>query len=204
MFNSSARGGAGEGTGLRLSRIGRELQNVECSSRTSCITTGTTIPTGTASAPFVFWHHDSGSTTGDRSNGSRQTAEDQGEQVSSEIARHDAENLNNTGALQSVRVGTDKTDVNADTWEAAIRHFNKVGASSCFLLEIDKRCLQPSVFRRLNLWGVHWQSSKKRSKQLGTCCENQCQPKPFVGCSGKVHGGICHVTMTYGSLNKPQ
>ena len=57
---------------------------------------------------FVFWHHGSGSTTGDRSNVSRQTAEDQGEQSSSDLARHDAEDLNNTGVLQSVRVWTEK------------------------------------------------------------------------------------------------
>ena len=41
---------------------------------------------------------------------------------------------------------TDKTDDNADTWEAAIRHFNKVSVSSYFLMEIDKGCLQSSVF----------------------------------------------------------
>ena len=39
-----------------------------------------------------------------------------------------------------------KNHDNADTWEAAIRHFNKVRVSSCFLMEIDKGCLQPSVF----------------------------------------------------------
>ena len=158
MFSSSANGGAGDGIGLLFSRIGRELHNVECSSRTSCNTTGTTIPTGTTTASFVFWHHGSGSTTGDRSNVSRQTAEDQGEQGSSDLARHDAEDLNNTGVLQSVRVWTEKTDVNADTWEAAIRHFSKVSVSSCFLMEIDQRCFLTIGFRRLNLWGVHWQS----------------------------------------------
>ena len=52
----------------------------------------------------------SGSTTGDRSNVSRQTAEGQGEEGSSGLAGHDAEDLNNTGVLQSVRVWTDKTD----------------------------------------------------------------------------------------------
>ena len=65
---------------------------------------------------------------------------------SSVFARHDAEDLNNTGVLQSIRVWTDKTDVNAGTWEAAMRHFNKVGTLSCFLMEIDKGCLQPSIF----------------------------------------------------------
>ena len=133
VFSSSAYGGAGDGTGLRLSRIGRELQNVECTSRTSRVTTGTTILTGS----FVFWHHGSGSTTSDRSNVSRPKAEGQGEQGSSDLARHDAEDLNNTGVLQRVRVWTDKTDDNADTWEAAIRHFNKVSVSSSFLMEID-------------------------------------------------------------------
>ena len=146
VFSSSAYGGAGHGSGLRFSRIGRELQNVECSSRTNCITTGTTIPTGTATSSFVFWHHGSGSTTADCSNVSRQTAQDQGDEGSSEFARHDAEGLNSTGVLQSVRVWTEKTDHNADTWEVAIRHFNKVNVSSCFLMEIDKGCLQPSVF----------------------------------------------------------
>ena len=52
VFDSSAYGGAGDGAGLRLSLIGRELQNVECSSRISRITTGTTIPTGTATSFF--------------------------------------------------------------------------------------------------------------------------------------------------------
>ena len=97
VFSSSAYGGAGDGTGLRFSRIGRELHNAECSSRTSCNTTGTTIPIGTATSSFVFWHHESGSTTGDRSNVSRQTAEDQSEQGSSDLARHNAEDLNSTG-----------------------------------------------------------------------------------------------------------
>ena len=48
--------------------------------------------------------HGSGSTTGGRSNVSRPTAEGQGEQGSSDLARHNAEDLNNTGVLQSVRV----------------------------------------------------------------------------------------------------
>ena len=146
MFSSSAHGGASDGIGLRFGGIGRELHNVECSSRISCNTTGATILTGTASASFVFWHHGSGSTTGDHSNVSRQTSEGQDVQGSSGLARHDAEDLNNTGVLQSVRVGTDKTDGNADAWEAAIRHFNNIGTSSCFLMEIDKGCLQPSIF----------------------------------------------------------
>ena len=132
MFSSSACGGAGDGTELRFSRIGRELHNAGCFSRTSCNTTGATIPVGTATASFVFWHHGSGSTTGDRSNVSRQTAEGQGEQGSSDLARHNAEDLNNTWLLQSVRVWTDRTNDNADTWEAAIRHFNKVSVSFFF------------------------------------------------------------------------
>ena len=72
--------------------------------------------------------------------------EGQCEQGSSDLARHNAEDLNNTGVLESVRVWTDKTDANANTWEAAIRHFSKVSVSSCFLMEIDKGCLQPSVY----------------------------------------------------------
>ena len=47
---------------------------------------------------------------------------DQREQGSSNLARLNAEDLNSTGVLQSVRVWTDKTDDNADTREAAIRH----------------------------------------------------------------------------------
>ena len=176
MFSSSAHGGASDGIGLRFGGIGRELYNVECSSRISCDTKGATISTGTASA-FFLWHHGSGSRTGDRSNVSRQTAEGQGEQGSSDLARHDAEDLNNT--VQSVRVWTDKTDGNADTWEAAIRHFNKVGVSSCFLMEIDKGCLQPSISDD-SIFGEYIGSLvKKRGGQLGTCCENQCQSKPL-------------------------
>ena len=121
MFSSSSHGGAGDGIGLRFGGIGGELHNVECPSRTSCNTTGATIPTGTGLASFVFWHHGSGSTTGDRSNASGQTAEDQAEQGSSDFAKHDAKDLNNTGVQQSVRVWTDKTDVNAETWETSAK-----------------------------------------------------------------------------------
>ena len=181
VFSSSAHGGSGDGIGLRVSRIGRELQNVECSSRTSCNTTGATIPIGTATASFVFWHHGSGSTTGDRSNVSRQAAEDQGDQGSSDLARHHAEDLNNTGLLQSVRVWTDKIDDNPDTWEAAIRHFNKVSVSSCFLMEPDKGCLQPSVFDDSIFGEYIGNLVQKSSKRLGTCCENRCQSKPLSG-----------------------
>ena len=73
------------------------------------------------------------------------------------------EDLNNTGVLQSVREWTDKTDDNANIWEAATRHFNKVSVSSCFLLEIDRGCLQPSVFDD-SIFG-----------------ENQCQSKSLSG-----------------------
>ena len=118
---------------------------------------------------------------GDRSNVSRQAADDQGEQGSSGLARHDAEDLNKTGVLQSVRVWTDKTDGNADDWVAAIRHFNKVGTSSCFLMEIDKGCLQPSIFDD-SIFGEYIGSLvKKRDRQLGICCENHCQSKPLSG-----------------------
>ena len=142
---------------------------------------GATIPTGTASASFVFWHHGSGSTTGDRSHVSRPTAEDQGEQGSSDLARHNAEDLNNTGVLQSVPVWTDKTDGNAETWEAAIRHFNKVGTSSRFLMEIDKECLQPSVFDD-SIFGEYCGSLVKNA--VGSwepAVKNQCQSKPLSG-----------------------
>ena len=128
MFSSSARSGASDGIGLQFGGIGRELHNVECSSRTSCNTTGTKNTYWNSHSIFRLLVHGSGSTTGDRSNVPRQTAEDQGEQGSSGLARHDAEDLNNTGVLQSVRVWTDKTDGNADAWEAAIRHFNKISA----------------------------------------------------------------------------
>ena len=180
MFSSSAHGGASDGIGLRFGGIGRGLYNVECSSRSSCDTTGATIPTGTASASFGFWHHGSGSTTGDCLNVSRQTAEDQGEQGSSGLARHDAEDLNNTGVLQSVRVWTDKINGSADTWEAAIRHFNKVGVSSCFLMEIHKGCLQPSIFDG-SIFVEYIGSLVKNA--VGNCelavKPNQCQSEPL-------------------------
>ena len=63
--------------------------------------------------------------------------------------------------LQSVRVLTDKTDDNADTWEAAMRHFSKVGVS--FLMEIDKGCLQPSVFDD-SIFGEYIGSLVKKKK----------------------------------------
>ena len=69
--------------------------------------------------------------------------------------------------LQSVRVWTDKTDDNADTCEAAIRHFNNVSVSSCFLMEIDKGCLQPSVFDE-SIFGEYIGSLKKMQQAFGS------------------------------------
>ena len=153
MFSSSAHGGAGDGTGLRFSGIGRELHNVECSSRIAAVTPQEQqFLSGTASASFVFWHHGSGSTTGDRSNVSRQTAEDQGEQGSSDFARHDAEDLNNTGVLQSVRVWTDKTDNQRRHLGGRNPTLQQSRCVIMFLMEIDKGCLQPSVFDDSIFW----------------------------------------------------
>ena len=125
-------------------------------------------------------HHGSGSTTGDRPNVSRPTADGQGEQGSADLARLNAEDLNNTGVLQSVRVWTDETDDNADTWEAANSTLQQ---SQCVILLSDGDWWGMSAticFRGLNLWGVHWQFCEKCSRRLGTCCENQCQSKPLT------------------------
>ena len=137
VFGSSAHGGAGDGTGR--DSVGSEesfrMLNVPAVSAVS-----------QQEQQFLLEqlrHLSSSGITGV----SRPTAEGQGEQGSSDLSRHSAEDLNNnTGVLQSVRVWNEKTDDNADTWEAAIRHFNKVSVSSCSLIEIDKGCLQPSVF----------------------------------------------------------
>ena len=128
-------GGAGDGIGLRFGGIGRELQNIECSSHTSC---------GHHRNNNSYWNsfcilrpsgiYGSGSTTGDRSNVSRQTAEGQCEQGSSDLARYDAEDLNNTGVLQSVRVWTDKIDDNGDTWEG---RNSTLQQSQCVILFSD-------------------------------------------------------------------
>ena len=98
--------------------------------------------------------------------------------------------------------GPTKTDDNADTWEAAIRHFNKVSVSSCFLMELDKGCLQPSVFDD-SIFGKYIGSLvKNEAGSWEPACEKPMSVKTVVGCSGKVHGGICHVTMMYGSMSK--
>ena len=118
VFGSSAHGGSGDGTGLQFSRIGRELQSVD---RTSRIATGTTILTGTATASFVF---------------------------------------------------------------------SKVSVSSCFRMEIDKGCLQPSVFDD-SIFGDHLGTLvKKCSRRLGTCCENRCQSKNLSGVRKKSMVGL--------------
>ena len=138
MFSSSANGGASDGIGLRFGGIGRELHNVECCS------TGATIPTGIASASFVFWHHGSGSTTSDRSNVSRQTAEGQGEQGSSCKTRCRRSEQHGSAAerpcvdrqnrCQRRRLGGRNPTLQQS------RHV------ILFLMEIDERCLQPSIF----------------------------------------------------------
>ena len=132
---------------IHVQQIGRELYNVECSSRISCVTPQEQqFLLEQLLHPALSGFTGQEARRGDCLNVSRRTAEDQGEQGSSGLATHDAEDLNNSGVLQSVRVWTDKIDGSADTWEAAIRDFNKVGVSSCFLMEIHKGCLQPSIF----------------------------------------------------------
>ena len=81
--------------------------------------------------------------------------------------------------------GPTKTDDNADTWEAAIRHFNKVSVSSCFLMELDKGCLQPSVFDD-SIFGKYIGSLvKNEAGSWEPAVKNQCQSKPLSGVPGK-------------------
>ena len=62
----------------------------------------------------------------------------------------------------------------SDTSTKSVRHL-------VFLMEIDKGCLQPSIFDD-SIFGEYIGSLvKKRSRQLGTCCENQCQSKSLSG-----------------------
>ena len=158
VFGSSAFGGAGNGTGLRFSRVGRELHNVECTSRTSRITTGTTIPTGTATASFIFWHHGSGSTTGDRSNATRPTAEGQGEQGSPDIARHKCKRSEHHGSAAECPC--------VDRQNRCRRRYlgscnSTLQQSQCVILlsDGDRQGMSATIgFRRLNLRGIHWQS----------------------------------------------
>ena len=88
VFYGAPLGGAGDVGGLRFRRLGRELHHVDRSSR---ITTRTGIPAGTATSSFVFWHHGSASSQGDRTDVSRYTAEDHGDQCNQDVAGHDAE-----------------------------------------------------------------------------------------------------------------
>ena len=142
MFSSSAHGGAGDGTGFRFSRIGRELHNAE--------------PAVTQQEQQFLLeqlrHLSSSGITGQEARRAIvQMFPDQQQKVKvSKAVRilqgHNAEDLNSTGVLQSVRVWTDKTDDNADTWEAAIRHFNKVSVSYCFLMEIDIKDVCNNLF----------------------------------------------------------
>ena len=54
---------------------------------------------------------------------------------------------------------------------------------------------------RLNLWGDG--SLVKNAEGSWGPAVKPMSVKTVVECSGKVHGGICHVTMMYGSMNKP-
>ena len=118
MFSSSAHGGSSDGIGLRFGGKNFTMLNV-------------LAPEEQQFLLEQLRHLSSSGITGQEA---RQAAEDEGEQSSSDLARNSAEDLNNTGLLQSVRVWTD----NAHTY--------KVSMSSSLLMEIDKGCLQPSVF----------------------------------------------------------
>ena len=48
--------------------------------------------------------------------------------------------------LHIARLWNHNAAANAAPWEAAVRHFWSVIVSSCFVMEIDKGCPQPSVF----------------------------------------------------------
>ena len=76
------------------------------------------------------------------------------------LARHDRRSEQHGSAVERP-CGPTKPIGNADNGEPAIRHVNKVGVSSCFLMEIDEGCLQPSIFDDSFFWRVHWQSCEK-------------------------------------------
>ena len=69
-------------------------------------------------------------------------------------------------------------------------------------MEIDKGCLQPSVFDD-SIFGEY----------IGTLCEHAAgawglavKTSVSQNCCRvfeKVHGGICHVTLMFGSMSKP-
>ena len=69
-------------------------------------------------------------------------------------------------------------------------------------MEIDKGCLQPSVFDD-SIFGEYIGSLVKNPEGSWGPAVKPMSVKTVVECSGKVHGGICHVTMMYGSMNKP-
>ena len=103
--------------------------------RSSHITTRTAILVATTT-----------STQGDHPDVSRPTAEDHGEPCRADVAVRDEGRMDNVEVLQSARLWNHKTVANADPWEAAVRHFPIVSVSSCFLLETEKGCPQPSLF----------------------------------------------------------
>ena len=130
MLSSSAHGGAGDYIGLRFGGIGRELQNVD---RTSRITTGTTILTGTATASFVF---------------------------------------------------------------------SKVSVSSCFLMEIDKGCLQPSVFDD-SIFGDYFGTLVKNAAGAWEHAVKTDVRQKICRVLGKSPWWDLSCTMMFGSMSKP-
>ena len=73
-------------------------------------------------------------------------AEDRGGHQSQEAAGCNAKDVNHLELLRRARLWNHKASVNDALWEAAVRHFGNLSATSCFLMEVDKGCPQPPVF----------------------------------------------------------
>ena len=72
--------------------------------------------------------------------------QDQSQAPKVERAVKAAPGVNNTGALQSARVWSNRSEVDARQWDAACSYFGSVKPSEHFLLEMDRGCLQPALF----------------------------------------------------------
>ena len=96
--------------------------------------------------PFVFWNQKAESAQSNSSLVSRPTEEGHGRSTNQKTAGCFDTKVSQSKKLQRACLWDHKALVTDAMWEAAVQHFGSISIGSCFLMEIDKRCPQPSVY----------------------------------------------------------
>ena len=143
VFGCAISRDSGNANGCRISLLGGQLQHVGSSSR---LATRTRLLGGATPVSFDFWNHGTESTQSNSSVAHRPTEDGHGSSSSQETAGYFGNDVSQSEVMQRACLWNHKAPVNDAMWESAVQNFGSISAGCCFLMEIDKGCVQPLVF----------------------------------------------------------